>query len=331
MNQQQQHKQTTTTTSDTPILDAMLTEVHRYTPFQSSTPIDLTIAQVIQFLCEPTRSGKRPDAATAQAFLKMCEARGLNPWEKDAYLLGYDTQSGPKFSIVTAHQAFLKRAAANPAFDGMESGVVLADDQDNLVEMQGDLIPKGYRLIGGWAKVYLKNQRIPWYRRISYAVYQGNQYSRWGTDPAGMCVKVAEADALRSSHPNQMAGMYIAEEFDRDRVQREPIAQPAATAPSDPIPPADQVKSVTFVLQEDGPPADVTPETPPETVESNEIARWREFLENKPDLETLNASLEEFRTELDEEQRKTVGMMMGVYAEANGWKFNGRKKVYVFK
>ncbi len=324
MQQQQQQHAKTTTTSDTPILDQMLDQVHTYTPFQSQTAIDLSIRQVIQFLCEPTRSGKRPDVATAQAFLKMCQARGLNPWEKDAYLLGYDTQSGPKFSIVTAHQAFLKRAAANPAFDGMESGVVLADPNDQLVEIQGDLIPKGYRLVGGWAKVYLKTQRIPWYRRIAFEVYQGNQYSRWGVDPAGMCVKVAEADALRSSHPNQMAGMHLAEEFDRERVVREPIAQPGETPPVQT--PPEEVTTVEFVVEEP-----VVPETPPEPVESDEIVRWREFLETQPDLETLNASLEEFRTELDEEQRKTAGMMMGVYAEAKGWKFNGRKKVYVTK
>lgn len=323
MQQQTQHTTKTTTTSDTPLLDQMLDQVHTYTPFQSQTTIDLSIRQVIQFLCEPTRTGRRPNVETAQAFLMMCEARGLNPWERDAYLLGYDLNDGTaKFNVITAHQAFLKRAAANPAFDGMESGVIVVNERGDLTEMQGDFVPRGLRLVGGWAKVYLKTQRIPWYRRADFAVYQGHQQSRWGKDPAGMIVKVAEADALRSSHPNQMAGMYLAEEFDAERERREPITQPAETAVT-----VDVTNTEPVVETE----PDVVPEAPTEQVEPDEIARWREFLETKPMLETLNASLEEFRTELDEDQRKVVGTMMAVYAEANGWKFNGRKKVYVTK
>merc|ERR1711991_914366 len=58
-------------------------------------------------------------------FLMLCRARKLNPFEGDAYLVGYDSKDGAKFSLITSHQALLKRAELCQQFDGMESGLIL--------------------------------------------------------------------------------------------------------------------------------------------------------------------------------------------------------------
>lgn len=166
-----------------------------YVPFLAKDSIKLSVALVLQFLCKPTKSGKVCTDADAMRFVMLCKARGLNPWEGDAYLVGFDGQNGPEFNLITAHQAFLKRAEVNPKFVGMESGVMIkrpVPDQPEryeLFELEGDFVdPDGDILVGGWAKVHREDRRMPIYRRIRLSTYDKG-YSRWKVDPAGMIVK----------------------------------------------------------------------------------------------------------------------------------------------
>lgn len=182
-----------------------------YTPFGEDTPIKLSPQMVINFLTKPTKNGAVCPIPQAIRFLMLCQARKLNPFVGDAYLLGYDAQDGPEFTLITAHQAFLKRGEAHPEYDGMESGVILVRG-GVIVEEQGDFYNGDDILVGGWAKVFRRDRSRPIYRRLKLATFNQNR-SRWKIDPAGMIVKCAEADALRSSFPNNIGGMYMEEEL----------------------------------------------------------------------------------------------------------------------
>ena len=184
-----------------------------FRPFMGSEDIVLTANSVLKLIAKPTRSGKMPTPAQAIRFAKLCEARGLNPWEGDAFLVGYDSQDGAEFNLITAHQAFLKRAEVHPEFDGMESGVVVENDNGELSDQPGDFVAKGQTLVGGWARVHFKTRKISTYRRINLSTFITGR-SRWQKDPGGMIVKCAEADALRSSFPTKLGGLYLSEEFD---------------------------------------------------------------------------------------------------------------------
>src|SRR3990167_6984236 len=111
--------------ADAKLLDQILGAQSDYTPLGEGQPIKLSTAMVRRYLCVPTKSGKMPDDGDVIKFMMMCRQRALNPFTGDAYLLGYDTEYGPKFSIVVAIQAFFKRAEINKAFEGIESGVVI--------------------------------------------------------------------------------------------------------------------------------------------------------------------------------------------------------------
>ncbi len=191
-------------------------------PFGTDERIKLNIKIVQNMVAVPTRSGKLPDVNQCMKFIMLCKARHLNPFEGDAYLIGYDTQSGPQFSLITAHQVFLKRAEASEGFDGMESGVVVKTS-NGIEEREGDLTFEGDDLLGGWAKIYRKDRTRPFYRRLKLSTFNTGQ-SRWAKDPAGMIVKCAEADALRSAFPTHLGGLYISEE-------RPPIDVTATTVP----------------------------------------------------------------------------------------------------
>lgn len=182
-----------------------------YTPVGSTDKIKMSVALVKRYIAQKTRSGAEASDEECMKFVMLCKVRGLNPWENDAFLQGYDSKDGPKFTLITAHQAFLKRAEIHPEFDGMESGVVIEDNDGNIQELQGDFYTENQKLLGGWARVHLKNRKFPVYRRLKLSTFDTGQ-SRWAKDPGGMIVKCAEGDALRSAFPTSLAGMYMQEE-----------------------------------------------------------------------------------------------------------------------
>lgn len=194
-----------------------------YVPLGESKPITLTVGIAKRFLVVPTRSGKYPTEEQITKYIMLCQAQGLNPWVGDAYLVGYDGKDGPTFSLITAHQAFLKRAEASKEYDGMESGVVVRqceriDDREvraigDPVYREGDLVLDDEMLIGGWARVHRKDRGKPSYDALKLSTFHTG-LSRWNKDPAGMITKCAEASALRKAFPSNLAGLYCQEEME---------------------------------------------------------------------------------------------------------------------
>jgi phage recombination protein Bet len=183
-----------------------------FTPYGSADKIKLSIAIVLNTVAVPTKRGRLPTERDAIKFMMLCQAQRLNPYAGDAYLVGYDAQDGPVFSLITAHQALLKRAEASDFFLGMESGIIVADADGNLSEIQGDFYTPQQEVVGGWAKVYhSKREKFPFYRRIRMERFNLGR-AQWKVDAAGMICKCAEADALRSAFPTMLGGLYIAEE-----------------------------------------------------------------------------------------------------------------------
>lgn len=251
--------------------------------FASNVQVRLTPRMVLDYLAIPTRSGKRATLQDAVKFMKMCEARGLNPWEGDAFLQGYDQDGKGVFNLITAHQAFLKRAEVNKEYDGKQSGVILRDKEGYETEAEGDSYnDKRYDLVGGWCKVYRKDRKFPEYKRLDLSVFSSG-YARWKKDPAGMIVKCAEADALRSAFPTVVGGLYLAEEFGLleeknitppkidappfiteppPQTTAEPVTQTTAEPPKSETPIDNGTGTAIHTLPEDDPPA-TTKEPPP--------------------------------------------------------------------
>jgi hypothetical protein len=101
----------------------------QYVPFGAKDAIKLSVRIVQEMICVPSRSGKVCNETDALKFMMFCKAKALNPFEGDCYLLGYDSEDGKtaSFSLITAHQAYLKRAEVHPEFDGMDSGVIVRE------------------------------------------------------------------------------------------------------------------------------------------------------------------------------------------------------------
>lgn len=210
---QTQAAQTTEPTDFEKLLQKPIKEM-TFVPFGGQDKIKLTPKIIQDLIAVKTKSGQTCSERDALKFMMMCQAKRLNPFEGDAYLIGYDTQNGPQFSLITAHQAFLKRAEVHPEYDGMESGVILLKSDDGATEdRQGDFHLPEETIVGGWATVYLKNRTHPIHRRLRMARFNKG-FGIWKDDPAGMIVKCAEADGLRSAFPTMVGGLYLREEID---------------------------------------------------------------------------------------------------------------------
>jgi phage recombination protein Bet len=218
-----------------------------YVPIGEKEEIVLSVKQVENFLCVKTRSGKIACREDIIKFMMLCKAQGLNPWVNDAYLVGYDTNDGPKFQLIPAHQALLKRAELSKEYDGMESGVCVIDTDGNLTERQGDLVLKNETLVGGWARVYRRDRKVPSYDSLKLETFSTGK-SRWSIDPAGQICKCAEASALRKAFPSTLAQMYCREEMEREieNGHRERITYGDSTQPHQP---ATKSEAIAAILQ----------------------------------------------------------------------------------
>ena len=82
---------------------------------------DLSLDDIKEHIC--------PAATDQEAFmfLKLCQARNLNPFTGEAYLVKY---GGGKANMIVGKEAFTRKAELNPQFDGMEAGIIVTSSEN---------------------------------------------------------------------------------------------------------------------------------------------------------------------------------------------------------
>ncbi|HEM3632591.1 TPA: phage recombination protein Bet [Streptococcus suis] len=159
--------------------------------------------------------------------LSLIKGRNLNPLANEVYIVAHKNNKtgGVEFSLIVSKEAFLKRAAQSPNYEGFEAGVVVIDENGIQTERKGSLILPTDKLVGGWARVYRKNFKVPVEIYLSLAEYNKGK-STWNSMPATMIRKTALVNALREAFPEDLGNMYTeddgGETFDRIK-QAEPV------------------------------------------------------------------------------------------------------------
>ena len=133
-------------------------------------------------------------------FMKLCQAQGLNPFVKEAYLIKYSSSPA---TMVVGKETFLKRAEANGEFDGYD-----ITDEGEIPEYSVS------------CKVFRKNLTHPITVSVDYKEYvgtdsRGNVNRMWKGKPKTMLRKVALMQALREAFPIALGGLYEESELDQ--------------------------------------------------------------------------------------------------------------------
>lgn len=183
-------------------------------------------------------------------FTELCKVRKLNPFLKEAYLIKY---SSAPAQIVVGKDAILKRAVLNPKYDGMEAGVIVIDNETGEEKYKNGTFYNKEKetLAGGWARVYIKDVKIPSYASVDFEEVAGRKKdgklnSNWAGKGATMVEKVAKVRALREAFVEDLAGMYEAEEF----AEVEPVKEPIIINQDEPTEETTEVVEAEFVEEE---------------------------------------------------------------------------------
>jgi phage recombination protein Bet len=172
---------------------------------------EMTFDDIRNFLC-PAASDK-----DTFMFLKLCQARNLNPFCGEAYLIPYeDKKSGEiKCSMVVGKEAFMRKAEANPAYRGFKAGIIISRGEE-LIYREGTLCRKGETLEGGWCEVYRSDRDQPIRSEVSLIEYDKG-FGLWGQGKkATMIRKTAVVSGHREAFPGDTSGMYGSEELGID-------------------------------------------------------------------------------------------------------------------
>lgn len=173
--------------------------------------VSLSVSILNDYLCP----GGNFTPAEAYVYLKLCEMRKLNPIERECYLVRY----GGKPTIVIGKETYAKRAQRNPKYKGRKSGIVVLNRKGEIEYRKGELILSGEELTGGWCDVNVDGYIDPISAVVSFSEYcqvdkgTGEALSNWKTKPCTMIHKVAVVHALRDAFPDELGGMYCAEEL----------------------------------------------------------------------------------------------------------------------
>ena len=205
-----------------------------------------------------------PDATEHELalFLRLCKTYGLDPFRKELVLekrrrrradgSGYDVV--PVF--ITTRDGYLKVAQRDPAYGGLQSGVVREGD-DFEFDVEACRIKHRFsaargKIIGAWA-IAKHAQRPPFMAYVEFSEYYNQESDTWKKHPSAMIQKVAEVFVLRRQFG--ITGIVTREEMSRDLAHEAAATQPARAE----IPAATQeIIDVPVVRSGDTPTASVT-------------------------------------------------------------------------
>uniref|UniRef100_A0A6H1ZPP8 Putative DNA recombination protein n=1 Tax=viral metagenome TaxID=1070528 RepID=A0A6H1ZPP8_9ZZZZ len=144
-------------------------------------------------------------------FLGVCKSRGLNPFNKDAYLIKYGNNDPA--AIVISIDYFRSRAKVQPDCVGWKKGIVVQRDDGTLRDSAG-IILEGEKLIGGFFEATPQGWSVLFRLEVNLSGYikktkDGRITKFWSEEnQPSQIAKVAESQGLRTMWPNEFQGIY---------------------------------------------------------------------------------------------------------------------------
>lgn len=214
-------------------------------------------------------------------FIEMCKAQKLNPLNREAYIIKFDG-SKPSQQVVSL-SAFMRIADEHPKYEGIEDGIIVKTTKGDIVDREGCVTYPNEMLIGGWAKVYRSDRKIPTKIRLDLKEYTKGQ-ATWNNMKCTMINKCAKVAALRKAFPSAFNGMYIEDEYAIDKEEVKTNAKNNVEEVIYDIIDSNDTANETVVqdviMQEN-----VTTQTAESAEGENQENEQQEFFEGKPIIE----------------------------------------------
>lgn len=198
-------------------------------------------------------NGNAMDNVTSQEvkmFLRLCQSQRLNPFTRDAYIVKYGNQPA---SVIAGKDAFVKRATRNKRYRGHEAGITIVGSDKKIRRREGSMLLEGETLVGGWCKVHLDNYECAIFDEVALSEYSApDKYGKngWSKMPATMIRKVALCHALREAFPEDLGGLYGAEEMDRSQEEQPPTQSQTSQQTQEP----EELEIIVEDVSEEQPP-----------------------------------------------------------------------------
>lgn len=145
--------------------------------------------------------------------VQLGKGTGLNPFLKEIWAIKYSPSTPAQIFI--GRDGYRKAAQRQPDYEYHQVNAVYSKDEFRITN---DEILHNYgfsnrgELIGAYCIVKRKSSCRPTYVMVSMTEYHQNQ-GVWKSKPETMIKKVAEAQALRQSFQEALAGTYLEEEL----------------------------------------------------------------------------------------------------------------------
>jgi phage recombination protein Bet len=157
-------------------------------------------------------------------FMSLSKATGANPFLKEIWAVKYGNSPAQVFH---GRDFYRRRAQELDAYEGHTKGAIYENDEfsvENGVPQHRYHLTNRGNLIAAYCVVYVKGRRVPFLEVVELKEYSTGK-SLWGTKPATMLVKVAEAQALRGAFQGIFGGTYDESESWDER-QKAPVGSP---------------------------------------------------------------------------------------------------------
>lgn len=213
----------------------MASEIVRYKA-DNGQDIEVTEQDVRDLMAANGNAMENVTSQEIKMFLRLCQSQRLNPFTRDAYIVKYGSQPA---SVIAGKDSFVKRATRNKRYRGHEAGITVIGTDGQLHRREGSMLLPGETLVGGWAKVHLEGYECPIFEEVALSEYAApDKYGKngWSRMPATMIRKVALCHALREAFPEDLGGLYGAEEMGQTAAAAEAEYEVEDAAPKPPDP-----------------------------------------------------------------------------------------------
>jgi phage recombination protein Bet len=147
--------------------------------------------------------------AQISVFAATCKERGLSPFTKEVYLVGY----GGKYSIITGINGFRKIASESGQHAGTDD-VIFDLQPGGTYKTAAELKTANAKPTTATCTVYriVSGVRCPFTHTAVFSEFASARNPKWNEMPFQMIGKVAEAFALRKGFSDRLAGLNVEEE-----------------------------------------------------------------------------------------------------------------------